>query len=120
MKLERRHLTIVAVVAALLALVALVLRPEVIPVETQVDIAALSGPTFAREVSRQIPSAVVAAAATTAVAEEVQTLFSTPVFRVYTNTDVLGVELGGALKMSWRLPQAYATGCNSVIMPAQR
>ena len=51
---------------------------DVIPAEKQVDIAALSGPTFAREVSRQSPSAVVAAADTHAVAEEVQTLFSTP------------------------------------------
>ena len=45
---------------------------DVIPAEKHVDIAALSGPTFAREVSRQIPSAVVAAAASVEVAEEVQ------------------------------------------------
>lgn len=83
---------------------------EVIPAEKQVDIAALSGPTFAREVSRQIPSAVVAAAATQAVAEEVQTLFSTPVFRAYTNTDVLGVELGGALKNVMALAAGVCDG----------
>jgi glycerol-3-phosphate dehydrogenase (NAD(P)+) len=83
---------------------------EVIPAEKQVDIAALSGPTFAREVSRQIPSAVVAAASSVEVAEEVQTLFSTPVFRVYTNTDVLGVELGGALKNVMALAAGVCDG----------
>jgi glycerol-3-phosphate dehydrogenase (NAD(P)+) len=83
---------------------------EVMPAEKNVDIAALSGPTFAREVSRQIPSAVVAAAPSAEVAEEVQTLFNTPVFRVYTNTDVLGVELGGALKNVMALAAGVCDG----------
>ncbi len=83
---------------------------DVIPAENNVDIAALSGPTFAREVSQQIPSAVVAAAPTVAVAEEVQRLFNTPVFRVYTNTDVLGVELGGALKNVMALAAGVCDG----------
>ncbi len=48
--------------------------------------------------SQGIPTAVVAASSTCTIAEAVQRLFSTPVFRVYTNTDVLGVELGGSLK----------------------
>ena len=69
-----------------------------IPSEKHVDIAVLSGPSFAREVSRQVPTAVVTASGNRAVAETVQQLFSTPVFRVYTNMDVLGVEIGGALK----------------------
>jgi glycerol-3-phosphate dehydrogenase (NAD(P)+) len=69
-----------------------------IPPEKQSRIAVLSGPSFAREVSQKVPTAVVAAAAERAVAEAVQQLCSTSVFRVYTNTDVLGVELGGALK----------------------
>jgi glycerol-3-phosphate dehydrogenase (NAD(P)+) len=69
-----------------------------LPPDKRVEIAVLSGPSFAREVSQKVPTAVVAAAADRAVAEEVQQLCSTPAFRVYTNTDVLGVELGGALK----------------------
>ncbi len=83
---------------------------DVIPATKNVDIAALSGPTFAREVSQQIPSAIVAAAATIDVAEEVQQLFNTPVFRVYTNTDVLGVELGGALKNVMALAAGVCDG----------
>ncbi len=60
--------------------------------------AALSGPTFAVEVARRIPTACVAASEDPAVAAAVQQLFHGPAFRVYTSTDTLGVELGGALK----------------------
>jgi glycerol-3-phosphate dehydrogenase (NAD(P)+) len=60
--------------------------------------AALSGPSFAVEVARDIPTATVAASRDPQTAATVQALFSRPVFRVYTGTDVLGVELGGALK----------------------
>jgi glycerol-3-phosphate dehydrogenase (NAD(P)+) len=60
--------------------------------------AALSGPSFAIEVARDIPTAIVAASQNLSAAEIVQSLFSRPTFRVYTSTDVLGVELGGALK----------------------
>ena len=60
--------------------------------------AALSGPSFAIEVARNIPTAIVAASREDATAEQVQSLFSRPTFRVYTSGDVLGVELGGALK----------------------
>ncbi len=61
-------------------------------------IAVLSGPSHAEEVSRNIPTAVVAASNAENVAKLVQNLFSTPTFRVYANFDVIGVELGGALK----------------------
>src|SRR5215831_6722888 len=54
-----------------------------------IEIAVLSGPTFAREVSQGTPSVAVAAATGHAVAETVQQLLSTTTFRVYTNTDVL-------------------------------
>jgi glycerol-3-phosphate dehydrogenase (NAD(P)+) len=58
----------------------------------------LSGPSFALEVAREHPTAVTVAAHDPAAAEEAQELFQTDYFRVYTNTDVTGVELGGALK----------------------
>jgi len=60
--------------------------------------AALSGPTFAIEVARDIPTAIVAASRHADTAALVQQLFSRPTFRVYTSTDQPGVELGGALK----------------------
>jgi len=60
--------------------------------------AALSGPTFAIEVARDIPTAIVAASADAVTAAQVQQLFNRPTFRVYTSPDLLGVELGGALK----------------------
>lgn len=59
---------------------------------------ALSGPSFAREVALRLPAAVCAASEAAEAAEAVQHAFSTPYFRVYTNSDVTGVELGGALK----------------------
>jgi glycerol-3-phosphate dehydrogenase (NAD(P)+) len=59
---------------------------------------AMSGPTFALEVARGIPTAIVAASADSAAATAIQDLFHKPAFRVYTSPDVLGVELGGALK----------------------
>lgn len=59
---------------------------------------ALSGPSFAREVYAQQPSAVVAAAAEVEAAEAVQALFATAYFRVYSGSDVIGTELAGALK----------------------
>lgn len=61
-------------------------------------IAALSGPSFAQEVYQRQPTAVVAAARDRAVAQRAQQMFSTNYFRVYSHTDVIGVELGGALK----------------------
>ncbi|MGD9640251.1 MAG: NAD(P)H-dependent glycerol-3-phosphate dehydrogenase [Synergistaceae bacterium] len=58
----------------------------------------LSGPSFAREVAAEMPTAVVAASSDGQAAATTQEVFSTPYFRVYTNDDVMGVELGGALK----------------------
>lgn len=60
--------------------------------------AALSGPSFAIEVARDIPTAIVAASQDSATARQVQHLFNRPAFRVYTSSDPLGIELGGALK----------------------
>jgi glycerol-3-phosphate dehydrogenase (NAD(P)+) len=61
-------------------------------------VAALSGPTLALEVARGVPSAIVAASHDSATVRTVQQLFHRPAFRVYTSADLLGVELGGALK----------------------
>ena len=58
----------------------------------------LSGPSFAREVAQGTPTAVVAASLDSEDRAEVQDMFQTDRFRVYTNPDVIGVELGGALK----------------------
>jgi glycerol-3-phosphate dehydrogenase (NAD(P)+) len=59
---------------------------------------ALSGPSHAEEVSREVPTAVVAASADIKLAEQVQQVFMNDYFRVYSATDYVGVELGGALK----------------------
>jgi glycerol-3-phosphate dehydrogenase (NAD(P)+) len=60
--------------------------------------AALSGPSFASEVARGVPTVVTVAARDLVCAQTVQQVFATPSFRVYTNDDVIGVELGGAVK----------------------
>ena len=64
----------------------------------QPRIGALSGPTFAKEVARGDPTAITIASKDAGLAEAVQREFSDTSFRVYTNSDVTGVELGGALK----------------------
>jgi glycerol-3-phosphate dehydrogenase (NAD(P)+) len=61
-------------------------------------VAALSGPSFAREVAMGIPTTVVCASENDGTARTVQGLFHRPEFRIYRSTDVLGVEYGGALK----------------------
>jgi glycerol-3-phosphate dehydrogenase (NAD(P)+) len=58
----------------------------------------LSGPSFAREVAAELPTAVAIAAGDDEVARAIQELFHTDYFRIYTNPDVVGTELGGALK----------------------
>ncbi len=69
---------------------------EVLP--PGLPVAVLSGPSFAWEVFQQQPTAVVAAAADHAIAQRAQRVCSTSYFRVYSHTDVVGVELAGALK----------------------
>ena len=71
---------------------------ELLPPALFARFSVLSGPSFAREVAQEMPTAVVAAAAEAGVARRVQEIFTTPFFRVYTNTDIMGVELGGAIK----------------------
>lgn len=71
---------------------------EVITELTHGPVAALSGPTFAREVARGEPAAIVVSSTDAALAAEVQRAFSGPTLRLYTNSDPVGVELGAALK----------------------
>ena len=70
----------------------------------------LSGPSFAKELMQRTPTAVVVASAREDVAARVQALFSSAVFRVYTSTDVVGVELGGALKNVFAIGAGIAAG----------
>lgn len=80
---------------------------EVLPEHLCAQTAYLSGPSFAKEVAKQLPTAVVIASMNEAVLMKTQHAFATPFFRVYTSGDVIGVELGGALKNV----MAIAVGC---------
>jgi glycerol-3-phosphate dehydrogenase (NAD(P)+) len=80
---------------------------DVLPVERHPYLAVLSGPSFAREVAERLPTAVTVASLWERLAREVQRAFSTDKFRVYTSTDVVGVQFGGALKNV----VAIAAGC---------
>jgi len=71
-----------------------VIRAELGPV----SLAVLSGPTIASEVAREIPTAAVVASTDKQIRKAIQAVLSTKRFRVYTNPDVVGVELGGSLK----------------------
>lgn len=75
-----------------------------------IPIVALSGPTHAEEVARDLPTTIVAAHQNIEIAEKIQHIFSNPVMRVYTNTDVKGVELCGALKNIIALASGIAAG----------
>ena len=74
------------------------------------EIAVLSGPSFAEEVIRKLPAAVTIAANNHDTALLLQDVFNTDYFRVYTNTDVLGVELGGALKNVMAIASGISDG----------
>ena len=81
---------------------------DVLPKEFHGRIACISGPSFAKEVCQKMPTAVSVACRDPQVALRVQAAFNTQYFRVYTNPDVTGVELGGALKNVI----AIAAGCS--------
>jgi len=74
--------------------------------------AVLSGPSFAQEVAAGMPTAVVAASKSPQIAQTIQRDFTSPTLRVYTNDDVPGVELGGALKNVIALAAGIANGLN--------
>lgn len=73
-------------------------------------VAVLSGPSHAEEVGKAMPTTVVAGAATKEIAELVQDTFMSDFFRVYTSPDVIGIELGGALKNVIALAAGIADG----------
>ncbi len=74
------------------------------------NVAVLSGPSHAEEVGKQIPTTIVVGAKDKITAEHIQSLFMNEVFRVYTSPDVLGIELGAALKNVVALAAGIADG----------
>jgi len=86
-----------------------VIREEINP-RFESNVCVLSGPNLSREVLRNLPAATVAAAEDQAVARKVQRMLTTPDLCVFTNTDVVGVELGGALKNIVALGAGIADG----------
>ncbi|MBN1307325.1 MAG: NAD(P)-dependent glycerol-3-phosphate dehydrogenase [Chitinispirillaceae bacterium] len=71
---------------------------EEVPNLTPLKVAVLSGPSLAREVSRELPTTVVVAGEDIECATKIQEAFTTKTFRIYTNTDIRGVELAGSVK----------------------
>jgi glycerol-3-phosphate dehydrogenase (NAD(P)+) len=82
---------------------------EVLPASRS-NIAVLSGPSFAKEVCQRHPTAVSLAAKNHDLAVRLQPLFSTPYFKAFTTTDIIGVQLGGALKNVIALAAGGADG----------
>lgn len=76
----------------------------------QADVAVLSGPSHAEEVGKKMPTTIVAGAKAKETAEYIQNLLMNKVFRVYTSPDMLGIELGGALKNVIALAAGIADG----------
>ncbi|MEW6724814.1 MAG: NAD(P)H-dependent glycerol-3-phosphate dehydrogenase [Bacillota bacterium] len=76
----------------------------------QERLVAISGPNFAAEVARGLPTATVAASTSLAAAEAAQDLLMTSSLRVYTNPDLIGVELGGALKNIYAIAAGMVDG----------
>ena len=74
------------------------------------NICVLSGPSHAEEVARRLPTTCVAGATDAATAEYIQNIFMSPYFRVYTSSDLVGIEVGGALKNVIALAAGIADG----------
>lgn len=87
-----------------------VLKEELVVPDNQIIV--LSGPNHSEEVSRRVPSATVVAASELKIAKIVQEVFISSYFRVYTNLDRLGVEMGGALKNVFAMAAGISDGLN--------
>jgi glycerol-3-phosphate dehydrogenase (NAD(P)+) len=85
---------------------------QVVAAATSNPFAVLSGPSFAQEVAAGMPTAVVTASQSPQIAQIIQSDFTSPSLRVYTNDDVPGVELGGAMKNVIALAAGVAYGLN--------
>ena len=103
--------TVLAVASPYIRSTAHKMAPFVIEEEIpQGNVAVLSGPSHAEEVGRGLPTTCVISAHSQETAEYLQSIFMSPVFRVYTTPDILGVELGGALKNVIALAAGTADG----------
>lgn len=87
-----------------------IIEDELAKAKRTARVVALSGPTHAEEVARDMPTLIVAASEDEAAAKTVQKAFTAPNFRVYTNTDRRGTELGGAIKNVVALAVGIALG----------
>ena len=87
-----------------------IIEDELAKAKRTARVVALSGPTHAEEVARDMPTLIVAASEDEAAAKAVQKAFIAPSFRVYTNTDRRGTELGGAVKNVIALAVGIALG----------
>lgn len=87
-----------------------IIEDELAKAKRTARVVALSGPTHAEEVARDMPTLIVAASGDEAAAKAVQKAFTAPSFRVYTNTDRRGTELGGAVKNVIALAVGIALG----------
>lgn len=92
-----------------LALVTQVMQ-AVLPAHMQGSLLVLSGPSFASEVSREKPTALCLAGQDAGMVKAIQSLFMTPNFRVYADDDLIGVQLGGALKNVMALAAGVVDG----------
>jgi len=86
------------------------LMKEIFPENVKNKITILSGPSFSVEVAKEFPTAVVVASEKEKVAKFIQNEFSSQVLRIYTTTDITGVELGGALKNVIAIASGMASG----------
>jgi glycerol-3-phosphate dehydrogenase (NAD(P)+) len=86
-----------------------ILNEELQP-DAGLELGALSGPSFAKEVALGLPTAVTLAMKSQPLARAVQALLSAPTFRIYTSLDLIGVELGGALKNVYAIAAGICDG----------